>query len=65
MDFYINFLEVMFVLGGSYFGGWFENVQQWMVEADVVICYEDLIEDLFCEVEKFCKVMDFFDFNWE
>ncbi|MEQ8705798.1 MAG: glycosyltransferase [Phaeodactylibacter sp.] len=57
-DFYTNLLEATLALGGSYFGGWSENVRQWSAEADVVIRYEDLIEDPLREVEKLRKVMD-------
>ncbi len=57
-DFYTNLLEATLALGGSYFGGWSENVKQWTAEADVVIRYEDLIEDPLREVEKLRKVMD-------
>ncbi len=64
-DFYTNLLEATLALGGSYFGGWSENVQQWTAEADVVIRYEDLIEDPLREVEKLRKVMDLPDPNRE
>lgn len=57
-DFYTNLLEATLALGGSYFGGWSENVKQWTAEADVVIRYEDLIEDPLREVEKLRKVAD-------
>ncbi|MCI4648061.1 glycosyltransferase [Phaeodactylibacter sp.] len=57
-DFYTNLLEATLALGGSYFGGWSENVKQWTAEADVIIRYEDLIEDPLREVEKLRKVVD-------
>lgn len=56
-DFYTNLLEATLALGGSYFGGWSENVKQWTAEADVVIRYEDLIEDPLGEVEKLRKII--------
>ncbi|MBV6653445.1 MAG: sulfotransferase domain-containing protein, partial [Mameliella sp.] len=56
--FYTNLLEATLALGGSYFGGWSENVKQWTAEADVVIRYEDLIADPLTEVEKLRKVID-------
>jgi glycosyltransferase involved in cell wall biosynthesis len=57
-DFYTNLLEATLALGGSYFGGWSHNVQQWATEADVVIRYEDLIRDPLREVEKLRKIYD-------
>jgi glycosyltransferase involved in cell wall biosynthesis len=57
-DFEINLLEAILAADGSYFGGWSENVQQWIAVADIVIRYEDLIEDPIREVEKLRAVMD-------
>jgi glycosyltransferase involved in cell wall biosynthesis len=64
-DFYTNLLEATLALGGSYFGGWSENVKQWTAEADVVIRYEDLIEDPLGEVEKLRKIIALPEPKWE
>ncbi|MCB0568813.1 MAG: glycosyltransferase [Phaeodactylibacter sp.] len=57
-DFRINLLEAILAMEGSFFGGWAENVRQWIEVADVVIRFEDLIEDPIGEVEKLRAVMD-------
>lgn len=57
-DFYVNLLEAILAMDGSYFGGWSENVRQWMEVADIVIRFEDLIADPIREVEKLRAVMD-------
>lgn len=57
-DYYTNLLEAILAAEGSYFGGWSENVRQWVAVADVVIRYEDLIEDPLREVEKLRAICD-------
>jgi glycosyltransferase involved in cell wall biosynthesis len=57
-DFYVNLLEAILAMEGSFFGGWSENVKQWMDEADIVIRFEDLIDDPIREVEKLRSIMD-------
>lgn len=57
-DFYVNLLEAILAMEGSFFGGWSENVKQWMECADIVIRFEDLIEDPIREVEKLRQIMD-------
>lgn len=57
-DYYINLLEAILAMDGSFFGGWSENVRQWMDVADVVIRFEDLIADPIREVEKLRAIMD-------
>ncbi len=57
-DFYTNFLEATLAQGGSFFGGWSENVRQWTEWAAVVIRFEDLIADPLREVEKLRSIMD-------
>jgi len=57
-DFYNNLLEAILALGGSFFGGWSENVRQWTERADVVIRFEDLVKDPIPEVEKLRAIMD-------
>jgi glycosyltransferase involved in cell wall biosynthesis len=56
-DFEVNLLEAILASEGSYFGGWSENVRQWTAVADVVIRYEDLIEDPVRELEKLRAIM--------
>jgi glycosyltransferase involved in cell wall biosynthesis len=57
-DFDLNLLEAILAMEGSFFGGWSENVRQWAEAADVVIRFEDLIEDPLREVEKLRAIMD-------
>ena len=57
-DYYVNLLESILAMEGSFFGGWSENVRQWMEVADIVIRFEDLIEDPIREVEKLRSIMD-------
>lgn len=57
-DFHINLLEAILAMEGSFFGGWSENVRQWVDIADIVIRFEDLIRDPIGEVEKLRAVMD-------
>lgn len=57
-DFGINLLESIIAPKGSHFGGWSENVKQWTERADIVIRFEDLIEDPIREVEKLREIMD-------
>lgn len=46
------FLEVIFAQAGAHFGGWSENVKQWSEKADIIIRFEDLIQNPIQEVEK-------------
>lgn len=57
-DFYVNLLEAILAMDGSYFGGWSENVRQWTAAADIIIRFEDLIADPLREVEKLRTIMD-------
>ncbi|MEM1319708.1 MAG: glycosyltransferase [Bacteroidota bacterium] len=57
-DFYNNLLEAILALGGSHFGGWSENVRQWTERADVVIRFEDLIQNPIQEIEKLRGLLD-------
>lgn len=57
-DFYNNLLEAILAQGGSFFGGWSENVRQWTDRAAIVIHFEDLIADPIREVEKLRAVID-------
>lgn len=57
-DFYINLLEAIVAPKGSFFGGWSENVRQWTAKADIVIRFEDLIEDPIGQVERLRQIME-------
>lgn len=43
-DFRTNLKEAILAAEGSFFGGWSENVSQWLRRASLVIKFEDLIE---------------------
>lgn len=64
INYYNNLLELIIVEEGSYFGGWFRNVVEWIVWVMIVICYEDLINDFIKEIEKLWVIMDLL-FSWE
>ena len=57
-DFYNNLLEAILAQGGSFFGGWSENVRQWTAKADIVIRFEDLISNPVREVEKLRSIIE-------
>lgn len=57
-DYYNNLLEAILAPEGTFFGGWSENVQQWLQVADLVIRYEDLIVDPLQEAEKLRTIID-------
>jgi len=57
-DFQINLLEAIIAPKGSHFGGWSENVRQWIERADIIIRFEDLIKDPIKELEKLRSIMD-------
>ncbi|MEL7426859.1 MAG: glycosyltransferase [Bacteroidota bacterium] len=57
-DFYVNLLLAVLALNDSYFGGWSKNVMTWTAKADIVIRFEDLIEDPIREIEKLRTIMD-------
>ncbi|MEM8585649.1 MAG: glycosyltransferase, partial [Bacteroidota bacterium] len=57
-DFYNNVIEATLAQGGSFFGGWSENVNQWTAKADIIIRFEDLIKDPINELEKLRAIMD-------
>lgn len=47
-----NFLEAMIAAEGSYFGGWSNNVEQWIERTHVLIRFEDLIENPIEQVDR-------------
>ncbi len=57
-NYYKNLLEAVLARGGSFFGGWGGNVEEWSLQADLVIKYEDLIKNPIKELEKVNKIMD-------
>ncbi|MEL6866381.1 MAG: sulfotransferase domain-containing protein, partial [Bacteroidota bacterium] len=57
-DFYNNLLEAILARNGSHFGGWSENVRQWVERADLVVRFEDLIRDPLSQVERLREIMD-------
>ncbi|MCB0707221.1 MAG: glycosyltransferase [Saprospiraceae bacterium] len=57
-DFYNNLLEAILSPGGSNFGGWPENVRQWVNKADILIHFEDLVRDPITQVERLREIMD-------
>lgn len=50
--------EIIIAAEGSNFGGWSANALQWILQADVVIRYEDLVQDPIGQVEKIRKLYD-------
>lgn len=57
-DFLENMEAAVHAAGGSFFGGWGENVSQWLERADLVIRYEDLIKDPIGQAERLRAIMD-------
>lgn len=50
--------EGILASGNSYFGGWGENMRQWLLRADLVIRFEYLIEHPIEAVESLRAIMD-------
>ena len=57
-DFYENLKAAIIAEKGSFFGGWSNNVLQWIKRADIVIRYEDLLVDPIQEAERLRKIID-------
>lgn len=57
-DYRQNMLDAILALEGSFFGGWSRNAQEWIERADIVIRYEDLVEDPIGQVERLRAIMD-------
>ncbi|MFK5982012.1 MAG: sulfotransferase domain-containing protein [Flavobacteriaceae bacterium] len=57
-NYYKNLLEAILARGGSFFGGWSENVAQWTNKATIVIRYEDLIKDPIGQVERLREIIE-------
>ncbi len=56
--FFVYLFEAIVAQGGSFFGGWSENVKQWSQHSSVIIRFEDLIQQPIKEVEKIRSVFD-------
>ncbi|MCF6341740.1 MAG: glycosyltransferase [Bacteroidales bacterium] len=57
-DFYENLKVAIIADRGSFFGGWSENVSEWILRADMVIRYEDLLIDPVKEAERMRALFD-------
>ncbi len=57
-DFLENLQESIWAPLGSYFGGWGNNVEQWVKIADLVIYFEDLIQNPEREIMKLKDLLD-------
>ncbi len=57
-NYYKNLTEAILARGGSFFGGWSINVEKWVDKADLVIRYEDLINDPIGQVERLREIME-------
>ena len=57
-NYYKNLTEAILARGGSFFGGWSENVRAWTEKADIIIRYEDLIVEPIAQVERLRAIMD-------
>lgn len=51
-DFLSNLEEAIRAEQGSYFGGWGLNVAEWIATADIVMRFEDLIQDPIGQLER-------------
>jgi glycosyltransferase involved in cell wall biosynthesis len=57
-DFLENMEAAIHAAGGSFFGGWGENVSQWIERADIIIRYEDLVKDPIGQAERLRAILD-------
>ncbi|MDC1221564.1 glycosyltransferase [Salibacteraceae bacterium] len=53
-----NLLEAINADEGSYFGGWSSHVIKWISQADIVIHFEDLIENPIAECERLREIIE-------
>jgi glycosyltransferase involved in cell wall biosynthesis len=51
-DLMSNLKEAILAAEGSYFGGWSANVEAWLKRADIVIRFEDLVQDPIGQIER-------------
>lgn len=59
-----NMREAIVAAEGSFFGGWSENIKAWIQRADLIIRYEDLIEDPKKQFERVEKLLGLPTGNW-
>jgi len=64
-DFISNLQEAIIAEKGSYFGGYSENVNQWIEKADIIIRYEDLVKNPRLTVEKINDIYPLPKAKWE
>jgi len=57
-DYLKNLKEALWAPMGSYFGGWGSNVEQWAKIADIVIHFEDLVNDPVKEIKRIQELID-------
>jgi len=57
-NYYQNLKEAIIADGGSFFGGWSRNAEEWLEKADLIIRFEDLIKNPLGNVEKIRKIFD-------
>jgi hypothetical protein len=57
-DFQENLRAAIIAQGGSHFGGWSKNVEQWIKQADLVLYYEDLIANPRACMERVRKLLE-------
>jgi len=57
-DFYENMKEAIIAQGDSFFGGWSKNVEAWAERADLIIRYEDLVNDPIGQMERIRMIYD-------
>lgn len=50
--------EAVFASKGTYFGGWAKNVHDWVLRADLVLRFEDIVKDPIAELDKIGTIMD-------
>lgn len=51
-DFNGNIQEITLAAAGSHFGGWSQHVDAWIIAADIIIRFEDLIANPIQEIER-------------
>ncbi|MEM9916849.1 MAG: sulfotransferase domain-containing protein [Bacteroidota bacterium] len=56
-DFHFNLSEALKAKEGSFFGGWHQNVLDWIQKADVIVRFEDLIQDPMAQMERIESVL--------
>jgi glycosyltransferase involved in cell wall biosynthesis len=52
------FIEATLAAEGSYFGGWTNNVEEWLKRTDVLIRFEDLIVEPLKQVDRLSSIIE-------